>query len=305
MAFEDHVGPIFGMTAITLVAMAGSAMVGGGIIATMAYGMFMLETATVGLITTAVVVGICLIAAMLVASLTFGTAQFSFLNALAAGKPESVGEAVHRGWKLFPGFFWVNILAGLATVAGLIVFIIPGIIIGLRLAFVPFIFINEGIRGSAALRRSWELTRGISWIVLARMYVLVIGMIIGGITQVIPVIGPLIIGPFIVNPLEMLWMAHFYRNVSAVKAQTPAYTDAYSTAQKIGLVAIVGGIFVLIAAFQLVAFGLLSGENTSSWSSENDRYRSEYNTDSRYQFPSEESAPTDSFDDTAPIEWGQ
>jgi hypothetical protein len=57
----------------------------------------------------------------------------------------------------------VSILVGLATLLGLIVFIIPGIYIGVRLAVSTQALVVEGKRGTEAMRRSWELVGGHWW----------------------------------------------------------------------------------------------------------------------------------------------
>jgi hypothetical protein len=57
----------------------------------------------------------------------------------------------------------VSILVGLATLAGLIVLIIPGIYIGVRLAVSTQALVVEGKRGTQAMRRSWDLIGGHWW----------------------------------------------------------------------------------------------------------------------------------------------
>jgi hypothetical protein len=51
----------------------------------------------------------------------------------------------------------VSVLVGLATIGGLILFIIPGIYIGVRLAVSIEALVVEGRRGTQAMGRSWEL----------------------------------------------------------------------------------------------------------------------------------------------------
>jgi hypothetical protein len=57
----------------------------------------------------------------------------------------------------------VSILVGLATLLGLLVFIIPGIYIGVRLAVSTQALVVEDKRGTQAMRRSWELVGGHWW----------------------------------------------------------------------------------------------------------------------------------------------
>jgi hypothetical protein len=53
-----------------------------------------------------------------------------------------------------------EILVGLASIGGLILFIIPGIYIGVRLAVSIEALVVEGRRGTQAMGRSWELVGG-------------------------------------------------------------------------------------------------------------------------------------------------
>jgi membrane-anchored glycerophosphoryl diester phosphodiesterase (GDPDase) len=57
----------------------------------------------------------------------------------------------------------VSILVGLATLLGLIVFIIPGIYIGVRLVVSIQALVVEGKQGTEAMRRSWDLVGGHWW----------------------------------------------------------------------------------------------------------------------------------------------
>lgn len=52
---------------------------------------------------------------------------------------------------------WTMLLASLIIVSGLVAFIVPGIFFAIRYSQVPYIVIDEGLTGMAALRRSQEL----------------------------------------------------------------------------------------------------------------------------------------------------
>ena len=77
----------------------------------------------------------------------------------------------------------VSILVGLATIGGLIVFIIPGIYIGVRLAVSTQALVVEDKQGTEAMRRSWELVGGHWW--HAAFTVLVAGLITAVVNAVI------------------------------------------------------------------------------------------------------------------------
>jgi hypothetical protein len=57
-------------------------------------------------------------------------------------------------------FFGTGLLSGLAILGGFILFIIPGIIFGLWFSQSPYIVIEEGLAGSAALKRSKFYVKG-------------------------------------------------------------------------------------------------------------------------------------------------
>jgi hypothetical protein len=77
----------------------------------------------------------------------------------------------------------VSILVGLATLIGLIVFIIPGIYIGVRLAVSIQALVIEGRRGTDAMRRSWDLVGGHWW--HAAFALLVAALLTGVVNAVI------------------------------------------------------------------------------------------------------------------------
>ena len=65
----------------------------------------------------------------------------------------------HRLWSVL----LVSVLVGLAVVGGLILFVIPGIYIGVRLAVSIEALVVEGRRRTQAMARSWELVGGHWW----------------------------------------------------------------------------------------------------------------------------------------------
>jgi len=76
----------------------------------------------------------------------------------------------------------VSILVGLATLLGLIVFIIPGIYIGVRLAVSIQALVVEDRRGTEAMRRSWALVGGHWW---HAAFTLLVGALITGVVNAV------------------------------------------------------------------------------------------------------------------------
>lgn len=97
---------------------------------------------------------------------------------------------------LFEGFkskYTKIVLANLIVVAlavlGFILFIIPGIIVLVRLTFVPYLIMDKDLEPMQAVEKSWQLTRGHGWkifgmailsilIFIAGLLVFIVGAII-------------------------------------------------------------------------------------------------------------------------------
>lgn len=80
-----------------------------------------------------------------------------------AGQDPGVEQSYRFGFARLGPILVVSILVGLATLLGLIVFIIPGIYIAVRLAVSIQALVVESRRGTEAMRRSWELVGGHWW----------------------------------------------------------------------------------------------------------------------------------------------
>ena len=80
-----------------------------------------------------------------------------------AGEDPSLEQSYRFGFHRLGSVLLVSVLVGLATVAGLILLIIPGIYIGVRLAVSVEALVVEGRRGTQAMDRSWELVGGHWW----------------------------------------------------------------------------------------------------------------------------------------------
>ena len=79
---------------------------------------------------------------------------------------------------------YINVvLANLLTIAlvglGIIVFIIPGIFVLCRLAFVPYIVMDRNLGPVEAVQESWTMTKGYGWTIFG-MGLLAIPIVIAG-----------------------------------------------------------------------------------------------------------------------------
>jgi len=104
------------------------------------------------------------------------------IAAEVAGEDLDVEQSYRFGFARLGPVLVVSILVGLATLAGLIVLIIPGIYIGVRLAMSIQALVVEGRRGTEAMRRSWALVGGHWW---HAFFTLVVAALITGVVNAV------------------------------------------------------------------------------------------------------------------------
>jgi len=107
--------------------------------------------------------------------------------------------------------FWrylgTTVITLLAVIAGLILLIVPGIIIGLALSFTLFLVVDKGVGPVSAFKESWKLTKGNRW----KLFLL--SMILLGIN----ILGALalLVGLLVTVPITFLALIHAYRILSS------------------------------------------------------------------------------------------
>lgn len=111
-----------------------------------------------------------------------------------------------KDYKLWLRFLGAMVLYFLVVVAGILLFIIPGIIWGLRFKFVPWLIVDKKIGAIEAFRASAKITNGNMWSVFLMVALL----------KTISIIGffALLIGTFWAYPTMMIIEARFYRTLS-------------------------------------------------------------------------------------------
>jgi uncharacterized membrane protein len=88
---------------------------------------------------------------------SYGT-SWVFLKA-ARGEPFRVQD-IFFAYQSFGNILLANILVFLIVGAGFVMLIIPGIIFACKLAFVPYLVMDEKMEATDAVRKSWNMTRG-------------------------------------------------------------------------------------------------------------------------------------------------
>lgn len=105
----------------------------------------------------------------LIAVLTLPLVTFAVLSA-TRGVKKSLSELIQFSIKNIWRFFLASLLYGLMMIGGFILFVVPGIIVLIRLSMVFFIMTDDpAISPVNALKRSWALTNGHSAKVLGIM----------------------------------------------------------------------------------------------------------------------------------------
>jgi hypothetical protein len=110
-----------------------------------------------------------------------------------------------------PAPFWrflgAHILTLIAVTLGMLALIVPGIIIAMGLAFVPYLVVERGLGPIEALKESWRVTKGhkmqIFLLVLALIGINILGLM------------ALIVGVFVTFPITLLAFAHAYRTLGS------------------------------------------------------------------------------------------
>lgn len=115
-------------------------------------------TKTAGLASGTIITGIiiAIIGGILSGILTIMSNAASVL-ALAGNGSERAGDLFRRAYRMVWAIVGAGILAGLVTFGGTMLFLIPGIIVGVGLLFTTMVVVLENKRGLAALRRSMAL----------------------------------------------------------------------------------------------------------------------------------------------------
>lgn len=125
-----------------------------------------------------------------------------------------IKKSLILAWEKIGSFFWVSLLTGLVSIAGYILFIIPGIIFSVWFGFSVYIFIWEGLKGTSALKRSKQLVQGYWWPIFG--IVIVLGIVVMLISW-IKFFGP-IINLFFMIPFSVVFMFVLYEDLKRIKS---------------------------------------------------------------------------------------
>jgi hypothetical protein len=109
-----------------------------------------------------------------------------FVQAVRKIKPDF--ELLLKGfWENYLSIILANLLVAALVILGCIALIIPGIIIGCRLAFVSYLVMDKKLDPIDAVEQSWKLTRGHGWTIFFMGFVSIFIVIFGLILMIVGV----------------------------------------------------------------------------------------------------------------------
>jgi len=113
---------------------------------------------------------------------------------------------LYRHYRLVLKFFLASIVVGFAVVVGLILFILPGIYLGIKLQFFSYFIVDKKMGSIEAIKASWAATSGSFWN-LFLFALLCLGVNILGLMA-------LGIGLLLTLPTTMMAIAYVYCKLS-------------------------------------------------------------------------------------------
>ena len=111
---------------------------------------------------------------------------------------------------LFSKYIFSNILVSILTIIGFLFFIIPGIVLAVRMQFYVYFIVEEEVGPIDAIKKSWNLTKGSFW------NIFFFGLLAGGV-QILGALA-LLVGLIFTTPTMWVAWAVVYEKLKAAKA---------------------------------------------------------------------------------------
>ena len=93
-------------------------------------------------------------------------ATIFYMQSVLDGKPLTPMNAISLGMTSWGRLLVTYILNGLAVLLGLIALIVPGVVVGVRLAFADYICVLENKSATESIKQSWSQTQPYFWMML-------------------------------------------------------------------------------------------------------------------------------------------
>ena len=111
------------------------------------------------------------------------------------GQLVTINNLISLDLQKFIHYLFVSILCGIIVIIGTLCLILPGIYLASRLMFAQYIVVDEAISFDQAIMKSWKLTKGNEWNLIAFLFVTFLVFLIGflalfvGLLVAIPIVS--------------------------------------------------------------------------------------------------------------------
>lgn len=122
---------------------------------------------------------------------------------LTDGKKPNIKDIFYTK-KLF-NFILASIVRNLIIIAGLILFIIPGIIFSIKLQYSEYLIVDKKLDAVSSIKDSWKMTKGVKWNLF--LFAILLGLI-----NVLGILA-LLVGLLITVPLTFIANTYVYRKL--------------------------------------------------------------------------------------------
>lgn len=103
-------------------------------------------------------------------------ATILFLQSVVDNRPLGALAAIRASLKYWRRLLLTYLMMAVAVTLGLLLFIVPGIVAGVRLAFADYACVLENRKAGESLRQSWGDTREYFWLLLNGMLIIFGGL---------------------------------------------------------------------------------------------------------------------------------
>jgi hypothetical protein len=138
----------------------------------------------------------------------------------------SFSELLNSSYSKIGGLLWTDFLTGLVVFVGFLLLIVPGIYLMIATIFSSYIFLDQGIKGWPAIKKSREYVKGHWGSIAARLVALIVPCIIASIILSIPAAGtPVLMSIFdgilnlFVMPFAVIYFTLIYEQIRGKKPE--------------------------------------------------------------------------------------
>ncbi len=112
---------------------------------------------------------------------------------------------IFNNYRLILKYLTAEAISGIFVSAGLLFFIVPGIILSVRLQFTEYFIVDEGIGPIDALKKSWKITKGATWELFLFILLLILINVAGALA--------LGVGLLLSYPTSLIAQAYVFRKL--------------------------------------------------------------------------------------------